>query len=331
MEVKDGNSEYHGKKGYSSTQIKKGKDSMAHYRAAQGVQLRGEALTFGSLLHCLYLEPEELENDFVIYNEADRPDTKHKMSAKKNAAWLEEMQNKADIEGKDGVVSTDQILHGTAMREAAFKNPYIKWLFRGAHAIVERSIYQKMNVVNLKTGQTEVRQVKARPDWKQEDMGLILDIKSTAKAGGASKSAFRRHCEDLSYDLSAAFYLDIQKMQDQENGVQRNWQFVWFVQERDEPYHYNLIYATAEDIVKGRKDYETILSNIVTCEFTKVWPGYWGSAEIVGCVKEKPSSWAKVAEPLNMDAISFYQDNVEEVNEVKLIETKTEDKGAKND
>jgi len=306
MEIKDSNSKYHGSDGYSSTRLKPGKDSMKHYKDALGVKLRGDALDFGSLVHCVYLEPETLQDAFIIYDETDKP-TKHKMTAQKNAAWLEEMRNKAELEGLDGVISKEQVLQAVNMKEAAFSDPVIEACFLNENGQPEISLYQEMEVKNLATGRMEKIKVKARPDLRITDCpcfgNLIVDIKSVGKSGGASLKSFSKIIEERAYDLSAAYYIDIQKFEDKEQGIYREWNFAWFVQETIPPYHYNFIYATQEHLQNGRKDYQNILSNIRTSEFLNFWPSYRGYSEFIGSQAPAPPRWRKEASLMDIETI----------------------------
>ncbi len=309
MEAKDSNSFYHSQKGYSSTQLKNGIESMAHYKAAKGVKLRSEALTFGSLLHCVYLEPEKLEEDFIIYDPEDRPNKKAK-GGKANEAWINELQNEAELSGKEGAVSFQEVAKAKAMKKSAFKNPYVFMLFNHPDRIVEQSTYQKMNVKNIKNGHIKEIEVRARPDLEIKDLDLILDIKTVGIKGGASVDEFSRIADKRNYELSAAYYIDIRNLEQKEQGQKQiEYQFVWFAQEKEEPYNYNLIFATADHIAQGRVDYQILLENIVTSEYMRNWPCYPGYSEIMGCMANAPAKWRKRPKPLNIETIDWIEEN----------------------
>lgn len=303
MMTKDSNTKYHSSPGYSSTRIKDAKKSMLHYKKALGLKLDNENLTFGSLVHCIYLEPETLHEEFIIYNEGERPNKKAGMTAKANEEWLQEMKNKADLAGLQGVVSTEQIKKAVDMREIAFEHPYIYALFNHPEKQPEVSFYQEMEFQNLKTGKMEKRNVKARPDLKIDDMKFIIDIKTTGE-GGAEKNKFTRTIEYYNYDLSAAFYKDIMSIEDSKY---HDYNFIWFVQEKTEPYHYNLIYASPEHLINGRKDYQRICSNIVTCEYLNFYPSYFGFDQIEGAFIQPPG-YRKSADFLNVETIDIYRE-----------------------
>ena len=176
-----------------------------------------EAMQLGTLFHALVLEPDIIDQNFVV-----RPDFNRRTKEGK-IAYEDFIEQNADRI----IVSQEQADTARAMFEAVRDEGLLGLFENGAN---ECSFF----------GEYEDVAVKCRPDYYNEEQGIIIDLK-TIKQGGANKDAFERTIYSLKYHLQASHYLKITEAQT----------FYFFVIEKVEPYMIGLYELSAEDIRLG--------------------------------------------------------------------------------
>lgn len=167
------NSEYHKLKALGSTNIKEILKSP--YKFSQGIRMeQTKAMAIGSLIHCMVLEPHKVKDEFFI---------KEKVT----------LDNAIDRIGKTQVSMED---YATAKACAESIMAQVGDLFTGG--VAEKPFFSNFDGVD----------VKCKPDYYIEEIGLVIDIK---KCQDASPDGFQKDAAKYGYFISAPFYIDVLK------------------------------------------------------------------------------------------------------------------------
>lgn len=179
------NAQYHSGPGIS----KSGLDHIAHCpsslpwsREAPVDEEKLKAMDFGTALHCLLLEPEEFDKQFIVAP---------KFNLRTNAG-KEEWEN-FQLEHDDKIIMTAeewrklQIMQGSVMA-----HPTARWIFEQA-GVNEASIYW--------TDDDTGEMCRIRPDRILTDHHIIVDVKTVA-----GMDSFYWHAVDFRYFVQDAMY-----------------------------------------------------------------------------------------------------------------------------
>ncbi len=271
------NNEYHAMAGISSSHFKTIDKSPLHYWSKYINPERKpseptDAMIIGTAWHTGVFEPAQFQADYVCLPEGiDR-------RTKEGKALFAEIEASGKVPFKP-----DQYNEITRMVDVARAHPILASLLNHEHVIFENSIF-----IDDESGVT----LKIRPDLaimpcEQFPHGLILDGKST---NDASPTEFGRSYWNLGYHYQAAFYCDV---------WQTFWKteqhppFIYFSQEKTEPFATAMYKAEPKMIDFGRKKYRAALDKIIRCKQTNHWPSYhegienltlpvWAEKEIEG-------------------------------------------------
>jgi hypothetical protein len=219
-------------------------------------------MEFGNAAHTAILEPKEFQVRYVICpSEVNRKGTR---------AWDEIAQ------AYPGAIllkwDAGERLKG--MAQAAHSHSRSS-LLKGH---TELSFYWKDPETGL--------QCKCRVD-NLPGKGVAVDYKSARDAGNKRKWA--RSVHEYRYHVQAPFYLDGIWYAMTQSGVELELVptppdcFVFFAQEKDEPYLCKPWAIGDSSIALGRRIYQQNLKTIAECERTGVWPGYPENVEMVEC------------------------------------------------
>lgn len=184
----------------------------------------------GSAVHKLVLERNDFINEFAIEPICDK-------RTKDGKAEFEKFQSenigktilKADIYETAKIIS-DSVLNmqGTA-----------NFLKDGK---AEQSYFSEIDGVK----------VKCRPDFYNENLGLIIDLKTTSDA---SPNGFMKSIANFNYHIQTAFYSDILRSL----GKKVN-NFLFIAVETKEPYLVGFYELDLAAVDKGREKYKELLS-----------------------------------------------------------------------
>lgn len=141
-----------------------------------------EAMVFGTLLHTLIMEPETVDERFIVASKVDRRTKEGK------AAWSEFL-SKAD--GRE-IVSEDVFDECTKAADAVLQHDQVAKLL-GRKADIETPLPWELLEVPM----------KCRPDAVYHDLRLIVDYKTTEDA---SPKEFARSVHKYGYDRQAWAY-----------------------------------------------------------------------------------------------------------------------------
>lgn len=203
------------------------------------------AKDFGSAAHIAILQPELFEGR-VVKGPEDRRGNKWKDADEWCAA-----------EGKTLLIASayDEVL---AMRDAVHADPWINGIITGGKPIVEASGYW----IDPETGEL----CRCRPDLYREDLGIIIDLKSSLSA---HPDAFARSVINYGYHAQEAHYSD-------------GWTalgkpvsgFVFLAWEKKSPYAFGVYELPPSIVEEGRALMRKALNRYAECKKVNRWPAY---------------------------------------------------------
>ncbi|ENE6503522.1 PD-(D/E)XK nuclease-like domain-containing protein [Salmonella enterica] len=292
------NDVYHAANGISSTQVKDARVSLMYYHARHVIKTirrdSSDALTFGSLVHTISLEPEKLYVEFAVfpgvpadaftntdslkafireYN-ADKPKAEQlKLTGKKeelqdairtvkpDAIFADEFEQqwRDSVAGKT-ILSSEQLELATSIQQALFSNS-------DAHSLLcnpERQSEVSYFGIDEETG----LEIRVRPDieLRTSEDNICADLK-TISIGNVRqdriKERLHREIIDRDYHLSAAMYCDVAGLDS----------FSWIFVNKEPGYHWvAVVQASEEELELGRQEYRRVLRQIYDAMESDVWP-----------------------------------------------------------
>lgn len=198
----------------------------------------------GSATHKLVLEPNDFNSEFAIEPKCDR---RTKDGKAEYEAFINENQGKTILKAEIYEIAkqiSDSVLQ---MKATA------KFLKNGK---AEQSYFSEINGVK----------VKCRPDFYNENLGLIIDLKTTSDA---SPQGFSKSIANFNYHIQNAFYSDIL----QSLGKKVN-KFLFIAVETKEPFLVGFYELDIAGIEKGRDRYKELLSLWKWCNENNEFFGY---------------------------------------------------------
>lgn len=238
------NEDYHASHGISKTGLWTiYNQTPAHYRF--GEREEKQHFDFGQAVHTAILEPLEFEKR-TMRGPKDRRGNDWKY-----ACHEAEAQNRQIlIEGEyDEVLEIRDIVHSDERWNSLIVNE---------RSMVEKSFFW----VDEETG----AQCRVRPDLYRPDLGIILDLKSTADA---SRGAFGRSVVNYGYHVQEPFYTDgVNALGGDVQG------FVFMAIEKKTPFAKALYELPPSIVTEGRAIYRKALNTYAECLRSNVWSGY---------------------------------------------------------
>lgn len=217
--------------------------SPAHYKF--GERTTTNAFDFGEACHLAILQPNEFEAK-VVRGPDDRRGNKWKDVAEACALDGKLLLTSGDY---DSVLS---------IRDAVHADSWINSIITGGKPMIEASGYFKDDV----TGEL----CRVRPDLYREDLGVIVDVKSTQSA---HPDAFARSTVNYGYHAQEAFYSDgWHTLGKPVNG------FVFLAWEKKSPFAYAVYELPPSIVEEGRIAMRKALDTYHACRKANKWPGY---------------------------------------------------------
>lgn len=217
--------------------------SPAHYRFAEREQKNH--FDFGEACHLAILEPNKFEQQ-VYRGPEDRRGNKWKDADE----WCS-VERKLLLTSGD----YDSVL---AIRDAVHADQWINSIITGGEPLVEASGYW----IDEETGFL----CRCRPDLYREDLGIIIDLKSTISA---HPDAFARSVVNYGYHAQEAFYSDgWSAIGKPVNG------FVFLAWEKKAPYAHAVYELPPSIVEEGRAIMRQALETYAECAREDYWPGY---------------------------------------------------------
>lgn len=183
--IKMNEREYHAHEALGSSDIKQLLQNPYGFRQEKPTS---KALELGSLVHKLILEPQEFESSYYVLDNIDR---RTKEGKEKYIKALQE----AEAESKE-IIDLATYNQGKEIAEAFNKTSVAKLLENG---VAENCAFSEIDGVA----------VKCRPDFYRQDKNIIIDLKTTSIAGGASALNFQKAVANYRYYIQASLYMQI--------------------------------------------------------------------------------------------------------------------------
>lgn len=254
--------DYHSDKDYmSASQIKEANKSLKHLKwYMDHKQERKSHFDFGNAFEIALMDlmngTKEFESSVHLFDENDRPDKDHKITAGKNQEWKKRyFEQKGYIINKVGDESEESIKH---MLESCWSDKVIQGL------LINTDYQTSCFWTDKKTG----LKLKSRPDVCNVNKTVILDVKTTKNA---SPESFARDVANYSYDIQAMMQI---------NGVIETGMFpevkayYWLAVEKEPPYNAQLyrFHSDQWDYTQMILDY--LLGIIKMAKEQGLWTGY---------------------------------------------------------
>lgn len=217
------NAEYHSHPALGSSNIKTLLKNP--YEFLNPVKWDDKRFSIGSAVHKMILEPDEFNEEFAV-----APEVNKKTKAGKEA-W------EAFCENADGktVLDVNDYALCRSCTDAVMSHNEAKVFLSGGAA--EQSFFSEIDGV----------QVKCRPDYYREDIGIIADVKTCQDA---SPDGFIRDVANFGYYIQAAFYMDVLRSL----GLPAN-KFLFICVEKKEPFMVGLYELDIASLEFGRDEY----------------------------------------------------------------------------
>lgn len=220
------NAEYHAHPALGSSNLKQILKNP--YAFAMGIkQEQTAAMALGSAVHTLVLEPHKFEEEFAV---APEYDARTKEGKEIKAAF------EASCIGKT-ILKSDEYERAKTCSEIA--KQIAGRFFKGG--VAESSFFSEFDGVA----------VKCRTDYYLPDLGIVVDVKTTADA---SPDGFAKSVANFGYYIQAAFYIDV--LQSLGHTINK---FMFVAIETKEPYMIGLYQLAPEAIDFGRSEYQRAL------------------------------------------------------------------------
>ncbi len=217
--------------------------SPAHYKFA--VREDKSYFDFGDACHKAVLEPELFEK-VVVRGPDDRRGNKWK-----------DMLEACGLDGKLLLTSGDYD-NVLALRDTVHADQTISSIITGGKPMIEASGY----FIDEVTGEL----CRVRPDLYREDIGIIVDVKSTVSA---HPDAFARSVVNYGYHSQEAFYSDgWSGLGKPVNG----WLFLTF--EKKPPFAFAAYELPPSIVEEGRMMMRKALDTYHACRSENHWPAY---------------------------------------------------------
>ena len=226
-----------------------------------------DALILGSAVHKIVLERKDFSNEFKI---APATDKRTKEGKAIHEEFLKKLGGKTPINWasiRTAIKIADSV---SSIKETA------RLLKDG---LAEQSYFSDINGVA----------VKCRPDFYNEKIGAVIDLKTTSDA---SATGFARSVASFNYHIQAAFYSDILKSLNKEVNY-----FLFIAVETKSPYFVGFYELDAAAMEQGRKAYLELLELYKYCKEHDEW---WGYAK-------KDGDKIEAVQTLSLPAWKFYE------------------------
>lgn len=246
------NAEYHAGPGISSTSIKYANKAMRLYHAHITGEVKfkeTEAMRLGTAVHACTLEAMSFGEQVIVSKKFGTSDKAKKEKAEFYAAHP----------GKT-IITADDYDKCRNMRDSLLALPDVEYIF--STGAPEMSGYY---VDRDQHGNRTNMLCKYRPDWRNDE--CILDIKST---NDITKEAFKRTINNFGYHISAAHYLEGDRITMGTN----HRQFVFACVEPEPPYLAILYVLDEESLELGEWLRRKALKGIKHGRDSEQWPGY---------------------------------------------------------
>jgi len=218
-----------------------------------------EALRLGGAFHCAAGEPERFADAYAVapafghvakHDASGTTSEQAKANKTRRDEWRQNNAGKIHLSSDEGAMLTGMV-------DSLRRHPKIAKILACKGNVAESVVRWDDRALGLPC--------KARPDLLVPELGLAVDLKSTADA---TERAFTRQAFDLQYDRQAAHYRD--------GLLEIGWpieHFLFVAVQKTPPYLVGLYVLHAEDEEIGRQDNRVLMGWLAKCLVTNEWPG----------------------------------------------------------
>lgn len=193
-----------------------------------------DALKLGTLVHCLALNPQDFDNEFLV---AD-----YERRSKAGKARYAELQQYGLT-----VIKSKELEKAQAIVSALKRN-------KTAARLTSEGEKEKMF---MQPRSADLLPLKSRLDVHNESEKLVVELKTTRDI-----STLEKAITDYHYPLSAAFYL----------AISHSLSFVFVFVQTSEPYEVAIFEPTREQLDQGRDEMQAALHQFDACWLANHWP-----------------------------------------------------------
>jgi exodeoxyribonuclease VIII len=214
-----------------------------------------EALLRGQVLHCMVLEPHNLQKQFVLERTELRDKTKLNKNGGSKEDW-DQLKSMAEVLGIP-LVKHDMYLQVKGMANSISKHQH--WQLFNAIGRKELSLFAEIEGVPC----------KARYDVMASEEGqtFICDLKTSKET--LTNQNVQKIIVQYGYHFSAAMYVEIGKAL----GLQID-EFSWMFVENKAPFGCRMVKASPEMMEIGREEFYKCLRKFKECRDKNEWPMY---------------------------------------------------------
>lgn len=205
-----------------------------------------DALRVGRAIHTAVLQPELFNKEFLCLPDIDRRTTKGR----------EEYATICCNNPDKTILKRDEFNRAMEIATEVRSNKHVMNLLDGCH--VELTVEWQDAATGVKC--------KARLDGYNEELGVVLDLKTTIDA---SPTGFPRKLYSYGYNRQAAWYLESLKAHNEAAS-----HFVFIAVEKEPPYSLGIYRLSNEAIKLSKSENDALLRKYVECMRTNSWPGY---------------------------------------------------------
>ncbi|MGG7049092.1 MULTISPECIES: PD-(D/E)XK nuclease-like domain-containing protein [unclassified Campylobacter] len=239
------NKEYHARAEISKSDLDLLAKSPLHLKLKH--ELKREqtpSLLLGSVVHKLVLEPLDFGNEFAIEPTCDK---RTKDGKAQHEQFMQNLGDKTPISA-ELLATAEQIANSVnSMPETA---PFLQ------DGKAEQAYFSEIDEVA----------VKCKPDFYNEKLGLIVDLKTTSDA---SAVGFAKSVASFNYHIQAAFYTDVMASLGREVN-----KFLFIAVETKAPFMVGFYELDEVALDLGRKRYQELLELYKFCSGNNEWWGY---------------------------------------------------------
>ena len=235
MKTELSNEEYHKAEGVSSSDFRLLEKSPVHYENKNLFKLSGKQFDLGSLVHKMVLEPTTIGDEF-IKEDFEGADLNKNSKAYKEA--------KADFVAQcEGLM----VIPVDVWEQAENMTKNVIAIAGGLlqNGVAEESFFVEDDTFEITR--------KCRPDFYREDLGLVIDLKTT---GDGSEYGFSKSLYDYKYHRQAGWYLDTLS----KAGINAK-RFIFITVETKKPYMVDVWEIDPVSLQVGREKYERVLKS----------------------------------------------------------------------
>lgn len=202
-------------------------------------------LDFGTAVHTAILEPNEFEAR-IVRGPADRRGNKWKDLAEACA-----------LDGRVLLIE-DAYDNAIAVRDTVHADAWLSGILTGGKPAIEHSGFYRDPMTNTLC--------RFRPDFYREDIGIMIDVKTTASARADD---FAKSVVNFGYHAQEAFYTDgLAAIGKPVEGT------IFIALEKESPFAFSVFELPPSIVEDGRQIMRKALNTYADCNKSGVWPGY---------------------------------------------------------